>query len=67
MPMSFVKALIPGVILTFIICIILGSNGSQGGWLEIHRITMAGQSFYWSWHLFVATTGLSWAIFWMME
>ena len=28
--MSFVKALIPGLILTFVFCIILGSNGSHG-------------------------------------
>ena len=67
MPMSFVKALIPGLILTFVICIILGSNGSHGGWLDIHRATVQGQSFYWSWQLFVASTGLAWGIFWMME
>ena len=65
--MSFFKALIPGLILTFIFCIILGSNGSHGGWLEIYQVHMFGQSFYWSWQLFIATTGLSWAIFWMME
>lgn len=65
--MSFVKALVPGLILTFIISIIIGSNGSTGGWLDIHRISIEGTSFHWSWQLFVASTGLSWAIFWMME
>lgn len=66
-PMSFVKALVPGIILTFVVCIILGSNGSQGGWLEIYRVHIEGISFYWSWQLFIAATGLSWGIFWMME
>ena len=65
--MPFVKALIPGTILTFVICLILGSNGTSAGWLEVHRITLQGQDFYWSWPFFVAATGLSWALFWMME
>ncbi len=38
--MSFVKVLIPGLILTFVFCIILGSNGSHGGWLEIYQVHM---------------------------
>ncbi len=65
--MSFVKALIPGLILTLIVGTIIGSTGSQGGFLNIHHAALAGYKFYWSWQLFVAATGLSWGIFWMME
>lgn len=65
--MSFVKGLIPGLILTFVVCLILGSNGVSGAWLDIHRVTMEGQTFYWSWPLFIASTGLSWGIFAMMD
>ena len=65
--MSFVKALIPGLILTFVVCLILGSNGVSGAWLDIHRVHIQDFSLHWSWPLFIASTGISWAIFWMME
>lgn len=65
--MSFFKGLIPGVILTFVVCMIMGSNGSHGAWLEIHRVTFQGVDWYWSWPLFFMATGVSWGIFWMME
>lgn len=65
--MSFVKALIPGLLLTFVVAMIIGSNGSAGGFLDIHRQVISGHQFYWSWPLFIASTGLSWGIFWMME
>lgn len=65
--MSFFKGLIPGVILTFVVCMIMGSNGAQGAWLEIHPVTFKGYDWYWSWPLFFLSTGVSWGIFWMME
>jgi hypothetical protein len=33
--MDFVKALVPGSLLTFVISMILGSNHSKGAWLNI--------------------------------
>ncbi len=65
--MAFFKALIPGVFLTFVISIILGTNHTSGGWLNVHRITIEGISFHWSWPLFLIATGLAWGIFAMME
>lgn len=65
--MSFIKALIPGFILTFVVCLIMGSNGARGAWLNIHHYTVHSHDFYWSWPLFVCATGLAWAIFWSME
>jgi hypothetical protein len=65
--MPFIKALIPGGVLTWVIALILGSNHSKGGWLDIYRVSPGGIDFYWSWPLFVATTCIAWAIFAMMD
>jgi hypothetical protein len=65
--MSFIKALIPGLILTLVVATLIGSNGSAGGFLYIHQEAIRGHEFYWSWSLFIAGTGLAWGIFWMME
>lgn len=65
--MPLVKGLIPGAILTWVIALILGSNRSKGGFLDIHHTAIAGYEFYWSWPLFIAATGIAMAIFWMME
>lgn len=65
--MPLFKGLIPGFCLTFIVAMILGSNGVSGDWLEVHRVAIEGYRFYWSWPLFIASTGLATSIFWMME
>ncbi len=65
--MAFFKGLVPGTLLTWVVSLILGSNRASGGWLDIHRITIESVSFHWSWPLFLIATGLSWALFWMME
>jgi hypothetical protein len=72
---SFFKGLVPGILLTWIISGIVGSNGSKGGFLFIHQIFLAGnsafsqsaQGFYWSWPLFIASTLLAFFIFKMLE
>lgn len=61
--MDFVKALVPGTLLTWIVCAVLGKGGSSGGWLSIHRVTIDSHSFYWSWALFAIATGLAWILF----
>jgi hypothetical protein len=65
--MSFVKALLPALILTLIVATIIGSNGSAGGFLTIHQTAISTYHFYWSWPLFIASMGLAWGIFSMME
>lgn len=65
--MSLVKALIPGLLLTLVVALVIGSNGSAGGFLNIHQTAIGGQEFYWSWPLFIASTGLAWGLFWMMD
>lgn len=68
------KALIPAGLLTWIIAGVIGSNGSRGGFLFIHRLALSSGAFsgssggiYWSWPLFLAALLLAFAIFKMME
>lgn len=61
------KALFPGVILTLIVSILIGSSGSSGGFLNIFHTMIQGQTVYWSWPLFFASTGVSWGIIAMMK
>ncbi len=60
--MDFFKALIPGAILTFVVCMIMGAGHSSGGWLQIQHYTIQGHSLYWSWILFGISTGLAWML-----
>ncbi|MDE2620713.1 MAG: hypothetical protein KGL54_11180 [Sphingomonadales bacterium] len=61
--MDFFKGLVPGTILTLVVCGILGSARSTGGYLHISHEMIHGVGFYWSWVLFVAASGLCWALF----
>ncbi|MCK9540598.1 MAG: hypothetical protein M0R03_01040 [Novosphingobium sp.] len=65
--MALFKALFPGVILTLVVAIIIGSTGSHGGFLDIFRANIHGQTVYWSWPMFCASTGLSWGIIAIMK
>jgi hypothetical protein len=66
--MSLVKALLPGILLTWIISSILGRNHETGDFLYVHLANLPGQylahyQFYWSWPLFFAGTCLAWFVF----
>ena len=65
--MAFLKGLIPGLILTFVMAGILGSNGQSAGWLSVHAVDIEQFRFYWSWPLFVISTGLGTGIFAMLD
>lgn len=60
--MEFFKALGLGAVLTFVVCGLIGSGGSKGGFLMIEHLYIQGHGFYWSWVMFVAGTMLSWFI-----
>ncbi len=60
--MEFIKATILGGVLTGVVSLVIGSQGSAGGQLAIHMIRTTQYDFYWSWPLFLAGTGLSWGI-----
>ncbi len=69
------KALTPAIVLTFIVSLVIGSNGSKGGFLYIQYLNLSGSGafvsraygFYWSWPLFIAATVLAFALFKMQE
>lgn len=65
--MAFIKAILPGFLISWVVSAIIGSQGSRGGWAAIHRITLEGVTFHWSWPIFAIGVALAWAIFWMME
>jgi len=60
--MDFFKALIPGFILTFVVCMVMGAGHSTGGFLNIKHYFIMDHGIYWSWVMFVISTGLSWVL-----
>lgn len=64
---SMFKAIPLGVILTLIVCLLVGSGGSDGGHLNIFNFTVEGYRIFWSWRMFLAGTGLCWALIFMMD
>jgi cell division protein FtsX len=64
---ALVKALLPGIFLSWIVSTFVGSRGSSGGLLHIQHFDIAGHHFLGSWTLFIIGTALGWAIFKMMD
>lgn len=64
---QFLKGVFPGALLTWLVCLFIGSAGSRGGFLNIGTLHVLDQSVFWSWPLFFAGTALAWIIFLMME
>ncbi|WP_395332929.1 hypothetical protein WBP06_06285 [Novosphingobium sp. BL-8H] len=65
--MAIIKALIPAFLLTWVVSLVIGSQGSSGGMLAITHTFYQGHELYWSWPLFLGATGLAWAIFSLLE
>jgi len=64
---SFLKALVLGAFLAFIVSLFIGSGGSSGGMLYVREVAVQGYDFYWSWPLFVIGTALAFGLFIMMD
>ncbi len=60
--MDAIKAIGLGGLLSGIISLIIGSQGSSGGQLAIHLMQAGEYSIHWSWPLFLGGTGLSYAL-----
>ncbi|MEL6878107.1 MAG: hypothetical protein AAGL68_08435 [Pseudomonadota bacterium] len=60
--MGAIKATLLGGILTFVVAIVIGSQGSRGGFLAIHNMPVGDYSVFWSWPMFLASSGLCWAL-----
>lgn len=69
------KGMVPAFVLTWVVALVIGSNGSKGGFLYIKLVQFSGASaysipsfsFYWSWPLFIAASVLGFFIFQMLE
>jgi len=64
---AFLKAMVLGAFLAFIVSLFIGSGGSSGGMLNVKYVAVSTYHFYWSWPLFVIGTALSFGIFLLME
>lgn len=60
--MDAIKAIVLGGILSGIISLIIGSQGSSGGQLGIHLMHAGEYAVHWSWPLFLGGTALSYAL-----
>lgn len=65
--MDMVKGLLLGAVLTYAVSLVIGSQGSTGGFLRIHDIGVGTVHVWWSWPLFLAAGGISWGILTMMK
>ncbi|GEM_PF-541029 len=67
------KAIPFGIFLTLIVALFIGSGGSSGGMLHVFPFDVVvpeislDVKLYWSWTLFLAGTGLAFAILLMMD
>lgn len=64
---SFLKAIVLGIFLAFLVSLFIGSGGSTGGLLNVKHVTVSTYGFYWSWPLFVVGTALAFGIFLLMD
>ena len=63
---AFLKAVPFGIFLTIIVCLFMGSGGTDGGPLHVRKMELMDIQFYWSWMLFIGGTLLTWFIMLMM-
>jgi len=62
-----IKAVIPGMLLSWLVSTFVGAHGGTGGLLNIQHFHFQGNDFAGSWTLFVIGTSLGWAILKMMD
>jgi hypothetical protein len=64
---AFLKSIVLGAVLAFVLSLFIGSGGGTGGMLNVRSYTIEDLSFYWSWALFVIGTALSFGILLLMD
>ena len=60
--MDLAKAIPLGGILSYVFSVLIGSQGRQGGHLNIFHVDIYQYELWWSWPLFFAGTFLAWGI-----
>lgn len=63
---ALLKAVPFGIFLTLIVCLFMGSGGTDGGPLNVREMVLFDIEFYWSWYLFLGGTALTWFLMLMM-
>ena len=56
------KAVILGAVMTWAVALVLGTQGSSGGPLAVHTITLIEYKMHWSWSLFMASSAFFWIL-----
>jgi thiamine transporter ThiT len=64
---AFLKSIVLGAALAFILSLFIGSGGATGGPLNVRSYTIEEVQFFWSWPLFGIGTGLSFGILLLMD
>ena len=62
-----IKAVFPGMLLSWLVSTVVGAHGGNGGLLNIQHFHFHGSDFAASWTLFVIGTSLGWALLKMMD
>ena len=64
---AFLKGVLAGAVLAFVIAGLVGHTGSTGGILNVFHFMVHGYRFYWSWGVFVGGALLGWVVFTLIE
>ncbi|MFO6446634.1 hypothetical protein ACLBKU_05760 [Erythrobacter sp. NE805] len=62
-----IKAMMLGAVLSGVLALVIGSQGSSAGPLAIHPVTVADMKLYWSWPIFFCGSGLAFGIIWLQR
>ncbi len=57
--MAVVKGMVGGGALTLVVSLVVGSQGSHGAFLRIHDTMLGNVHVWWSWPLFLASSGIA--------
>ncbi len=60
--MDLLKAMGFGALIACCVSVVIGTQGSTGGQLAIQSFEVADFKVYWSWSLFLVSTGLFWGL-----
>jgi hypothetical protein len=65
--MAFIKAILLGGILTWIVSEAIHAGGASGGYLKIGETMVSGHYLHWSWPLFIVASVIILGILLLME
>ena len=60
--MDLIKAIGFGALIAGCVSLVIGTQGSAGGQLAIQSFELADFKVYWSWPMFLVSTGLFWGL-----